>query len=180
MPITEPGFIAPHAYFITEGQPFVIRQMGEAGQVLDVYENNPAQNQQVITYPPNGGPNQAWRFVPAGASGWWYLQTTMTTGYVLTMATPTGNSPLLQNVVVAPMAKDARDEQLWSLMPSETLGYWFIQSKLLVSNEYNAKVLGVHAAGGPGISDPCAVVVDVDYLQYEPQVWAFMPGNVTG
>jgi hypothetical protein len=175
MPITDPGFIAPDAYFITPEQPFVIGQFGKPSLVLDVYGANPAPNRQVIAYPPNGGSNQAWRFIPAGTPGWWYLQTTMTTGFVLTLATE-------QNVVVAPISKDEdqRKNQLWCLMPSEVLGYWFIQSKSVVSNELNAKVIGTSNAAAPTIPDPIAVVVDVDYANYTPLVWSFRPIPVTG
>ncbi|KQW60970.1 RICIN domain-containing protein [Variovorax sp. Root411] len=144
---------------------FYIQRMQPRGFVLDVYQNNPASNQQVIAYAPHGGTNQQWEFVPAESPGWWYLRTRMGTGFVATLDVSS------RNIVMAQPAGGSRDEQLWCLVPTSAPGYWFIQSKLDVSNSVDANVIGITN----NASTPDAVAVSLDYKGFENQAWAFAP-----
>jgi hypothetical protein len=151
---------------------FYIQRMGPDAPVLDVYGNNPTPGTQVITYPRGKGKhNQHWAFVPAEQRGWWSLRTRMDSELVMTLdpADGTSQSP---RIVMQPRKDVDAVRQLWCLVSTEKLGYWFVQSKLIVSNSQNPVVIGV--AGGTS-DEPNAVTVQLDYLGFETQSWAFAP-----
>jgi hypothetical protein len=67
--------------------------------------------------------------------------------------------------------------QFWSLVSTEEIGWWFVQSKSQTAeivtvnpNSYVPTVIGVMDEGG----DAIAVGFALDYLAYEPQAWGFM------
>lgn len=172
MSITEKRAVAPLAAKGTHGvqDVFYIRLLEPEGLVLDVFQNDKADNQQVIAYPLNEGLNQQWEFVPAGAPGWWYLRTKMGTGFVLTLAAS-------GSIVVSRPAEDERDDQLWCLSPTMAPGYWTVQSKSVVSNALDPKVIGIssNTSGGTSGGAPNAVSVTLDYAAFKGQAWAFAP-----
>lgn len=152
------------------GQFFFIQRLMPGAQVLDVNAIDPAKGTSVIAYARNQGQNQKWQFVPSKEYvGWWYLQTQMTTEYVMTLEKSDTVEP--PQIVMQPKGVVDVDRQLWCLVPTEKLGYWFIQSKAVVSNSQNAVVIGV-AGNGEGAP---AVGVTLDFEKFEAQVWAFSP-----
>jgi hypothetical protein len=151
------------------GQFFFIQRLMPGALVLDVKSINPAEGTSVIAWLRNQGQNQQWQFVPSKEYvGWWYLQTQMTTEYVMTLNDTEVEPP---PIVMQPKGVGDADRQLWCLVPTEKLGYWFIQSKLVVSNSQNAVVIGV-AGDGEGA---LAVGVELNFEEYEAQAWGFSP-----
>jgi len=152
------------------GQFFFIQRLMPGAHVLDVNGVSPAKGTSVISYARNQGQNQQWQFVPSKEFvGWWYLQTQMTTGYVMTLEDSDTVEP--PQIVMQPKGVADVDRQLWCLVPTEKLGYWFIQSKRGVSNSQNPVVIGV-AGNGNGAQ---AVGVTLNFEQFEAQAWGFSP-----
>lgn len=148
---------------------FYIQRMGPEAHVLDVSGNNPARGTNVIAYPRgNGKANQQWEFVPARQSGWWYLRTRMASELVMTLDAE--GTPQPPRIVMQPKLDDDV-RQLWCLVSTEKPGYWFVQSRLVVSNAADPVVIGT-IGGGAG-DPPNAVSVQLDYLGFETQCWAF-------
>lgn len=158
------------------GQFYVIQNLlpGELGGqdwVLDVYGDFPEPGNKLITWPRGDSAiNRQWQFIPA-EPGWWYLQTRMDTNYVVTIDgdVPSSEAPIVM------LPKDAVDHQrqLWSLVPSEQLGYWYIKSRTVVANDLDAVVIGV-SGDDPG---PATDVVtnSLRYVGFESQAWGFSP-----
>lgn len=151
------------------GQFFFIQRLMPGALVLDVKSISHAEGTSVITFLRNQQQNQQWQFVPSKEYvGWWYLQTQMTTEYVMTLNDTEVEPP---PIVMQPKGVGDADRQLWCLVPTEKLGYWFIQSKLVVSNSQNAVVIGVDGDG----EEALAVGVELNFEEYEAQAWGFSP-----
>jgi hypothetical protein len=152
------------------GQFFFIQRLMPGAHVLDAAASDPAKGTSVITFSRNQGQPQQWQFVPSKEYvGWWYLQTQTQTEYVMTLEVRDTVEP--PQIVVQPKGVGDADRQLWCLVPTEKLGYWFIQSKLVVSNSQNAVVIGV-AGNGEGAP---AVGVTLNFEEFEAQAWGFSP-----
>lgn len=154
--------------------PYYIQQLNAEHFVLDVDGNDSSAGTPVIAYAPNlpETTNQQWRFVPAGpeAPGWWYLQTLMETGFVLTVQ-PLGTAGAWPVVVQPKKPVIEADTQLWSLQPTEVLGYWYVQSKYGASNAQAPAVitLGDDASGARVWADP------ISFSDFKAQAWGFKP-----
>jgi hypothetical protein len=153
--------------------PYVIQHMSGNQYVLDVDNGSTANGTPVIGFElkSSGTDNQQWRFVPAGpeAPGWWYLQTMMGTDYVMTLQphTTSGSGP----IVMQPISAADQDTQLWSLQPTETLGYWYIQSKYGASNKQAPAVIVLDgdASAAPALAN------SIRFTGFETQAWGFKP-----
>lgn len=129
----------PDANSLTPGHgaQFFIRHKGSIVRVLDVSEGSPQSGTPVIAYSKKpvtdpGVKNQLWKFEPAvDAPGWWYLKTAMDTGFVMTLAS--GDVGTATKVTVQARDDAIRDHQLWHLVSTEELGYFFIQSRYQAS-----------------------------------------------
>ncbi|MDH6167672.1 hypothetical protein M2282_002822 [Variovorax boronicumulans] len=159
--------------------PYVIRRLAGSHLVLDVFQNNAASGTKIIGYPRNSPDtgNQQWTFVAAGAEnpGWWYLQTKMSTGFVVTLEPYT---PIEPNLPLEPrplfmMPKDPLqpDFQLWCLQSTEKLGYWYIQSKSHSSNSQTPMVIQLSSdqSAAPAMAGP------ISFIEFEKQAWGFVP-----
>jgi len=156
--------------------PYYIQQLNAGHFVLDVDGNSPDAETPVIAYAVNlpETANQQWRFVPAGpeAPGWWYLETLMDTGFVMTVL-PLGTAGEWPVVMQARQPVIEADAQLWSLQPTEVLGYWYIQSKYGASNAQAPAVitLGDDASGARVWANP------ISFSGFQTQAWGFKPVN---
>lgn len=156
--------------------PYFIQRMTGSHDVLDVRDASVAPQTRVIAFRLKGQANQQWTFVPAGpeAPGWWYLQSKLVTSFVMTLQPtsilPPSLPPPPVPIVVMPVQVSNADNQLWSLVPTETLGYWYIQSKIAVRNDQTPYVIGVADNG-----DAAAVLLS--FVDYEKQAWGFRPVN---
>ncbi|KAF1060949.1 hypothetical protein [Variovorax sp.] len=103
--------------------------------------------------------------------GWWYIKTQMSTGFVMTVQQKDGlaNPP----IVVAPKLASGFDSQLWSLVPSEKPGYWYIQSRLQANHALNPRVIQFQ---GTTAAAP-ATLTELSFDVYTAQVWSFAPVN---
>ncbi|MGH8474537.1 MAG: RICIN domain-containing protein [Methylococcales bacterium] len=152
--------------------PYFIQHMIGSHYVLDVNGDGASTSEgtQVIAYglKPQGNSNQQWQFVPAGPEtpGWWYLQTLMGTDYVMTLQPHTMIEP--RPVVMLPKGLTDADSQLWSLQPTEKLGYWYIQSKYGASNAQAPLVIGL-------TGEQSAVASPISFTEFEKQAWGFRP-----
>ncbi|MBJ2156802.1 RICIN domain-containing protein [Variovorax sp. IB41] len=148
--------------------PYFIQHMLGGHKVLDVREGSPADQTRVIAYELNQQANQQWTFVPAGPEtpGWWYLQSKMDTGFVMTLKP--GSTTVPVPVVMMKKQLVNADNQLWSLVPTEKLGYWYIQSKTIVSNSQTPYVIGL-------VDNGDASAVMLSFVEYEKQAWGFRP-----
>lgn len=155
---------------------FFCIQRKTSGDVLDVYGESGSPGTKVIAYPRKlTGLNQQWKFVPDPKNmGWFYLQTAMRSGMVLTLQQSELAHP---QIVMQPQDPANAARQLWSLVSTEALGWWFIQSMsqsipvdTVNPNGYNPTVIGVASEG----KEPGAVGTTLDYLAFEPQAWGFM------
>ena len=158
------------------GEFFYIQRHG-SNDVLDVSGGNIAAGTSVIAFPRRTtGLNQQWQFVPAeGEPGWWYLQTAMATKMVLTLQEPTQPIPQIVMEKIDPALKQ---RQLWNLLSTHKLGWWFIQSKshsqrveidTTNPNAFTPTVIGAAEEGD--IKD--AVGVALNYLASELMAWGF-------
>lgn len=151
------------------GQLFFIQRLMPGAHVLDVGASTLAKGTSVSTSSRSQGQNPQWQFVPSKEFvGWWYLQLG-TTEYVMTLEKRDTIEP--PQLVIQPKGVGDVDRQLWCLVPTEKLGYWFIQSKLVVSNSQNAVVIGV-AGNGEGAP---ALGVTLNFEEFEAQAWGFSP-----
>ena len=153
--------------------PYYIQYLLTGNYVLDVTGNSGAEGTQVIGYTvnlPETG-NQQWQFVPAGseAPGWWYLQTQMGSGFVMTLQPDSAVVPT--PVVMLPKGLKDADRQLWSLLATEEPGYWYIQCKYGASNSSAPMVI---ALDGNSSKSP-AVAAPISFTDYQVQAWGFKP-----
>ncbi|MGJ7608567.1 patatin-like phospholipase family protein [Variovorax sp. LT1R20] len=179
-PVTGPDGTPGHGAF------FFI-QHKESKKVLDIANASPSAGAQVILYgkKPNPGDqaNQKWQFVPAvDAPGWWYLQTAMSTEMVLTLGVGLANAN--PPITVQKKTDELRSRQLWNLVSTEDLGWWFIQCKAQTEevkytnpNSFVPCVIGVGSNGG---ADPIAVSTSLDYFADGPMSWGFLEMPYTG
>jgi hypothetical protein len=135
------------------------------GCVMGVSGDSPEPGTPVRTsdrrQPPGAG--QTWRFV-AVEPGWWFIGTEMDTGFVMTLDSELPPNP---PVVMAPPRIADLDSQLWSLVPSATLGYWYVQSKV------GANVMDIEGfVRGAGVQ---IIGFTRKYDGYENQAWGFSP-----
>ncbi|MGF6351229.1 RICIN domain-containing protein [Variovorax sp. W2I14] len=153
--------------------PYVIRRLAGSHNVLDVFQNNAASGTQVIAYSRNSpnSNNQQWKFVAAGRDnpGWWYLQTQMSTNFVITLEPNMTIEP--RPLVMMPKDPLQTDHQLWCLQSTEKLGYWYIQSKYRASNSQSPMVIGLTG----GESGASAVAGAISFIEFEKQAWGFVP-----
>jgi len=161
---------------------FFFIQHKESKKVLDVASESPANGTQVILWDkkidPHDQANQQWQFVPAvDAPGWWYLQTAMSTEMVLTLGNTTGITP---PITVQEKSDALRSRQLWNLVSTEELGWWFIQCKAQAQkisytnpNSFVPTVIGVGIDTG-GATYPVAVGASLDYFADGPMAWGFL------
>lgn len=159
---------------------FFFIQHKASKKVLDVYGELPAPGTQVILYDKKTDPgdqaNQQWEFVPAvDAPGWWYLQTAMPSGLVLTLGNTTGIKP---PITMEKKNPEIRDRQLWSLVSTEELGWWFVQCKAqaekIVYTNPDSFIPTVIGAGDNGGANPIAVGTPLDYFDDDPMAWGFL------
>lgn len=155
--------------------PYNIQYLPGDHYVLDVNGNNPAKGTGVIGYTlklPQAS-NQQWLFIPApDAPGWWYLQTQMGTGFVLTLQP--GSTIVPTPVVMMPAGLADADRQLWSLLSTEEPGYWFIQCKLGANNSNAPLVIGL----ADNKVESGAVAGPISFTGFRAQAWGFKPvGN---
>ncbi|MGJ7614021.1 patatin-like phospholipase family protein [Variovorax sp. GB4R4] len=171
------------------GQQFFIQHKGGDNQVLDVDAASSKPGADVILYAKKGlgDPgvhNQLWEFIPSlEDSGWWYLQTTMGSGLVMTIqaSDALASDALAEPKITMESAAEAiKDRQLWNLVSTEELGYFFIQSKYFASNtpianpdSYVPNVMGVHGKTQP----PRIVGLSLDYEFDAPMAFSFTPYN---
>ena len=154
--------------------PYYIQQFGAEPFVLDVDGNSSSADTPVIAYSVNQprSANQQWRFVPAGpeAPGWWYLETLMDTRFVMTVQ-PLGTAGAWPVVMQPRRAAPEADTQLWSLQPTEVLGYWYIQSKYGASNAQAPAVIELvdDASGARVWANP------ISFPGFRTQAWGFGP-----
>lgn len=167
----------PDAPTVTPGQGefFYIERHGSY-DVLDVSGGADVPGTKVIVYPRRAtGLNQQWQFVPAeDEPGWWYLQTAMASGMVLTLQDSTLSNP---QIVIEKMDPNLEQRQLWSLVSTQELGWWFIQNKsqcvqvgVTNPNSITPTVIGTAEDG----STTDAVGVALDYQAFEPMAWGFL------
>ena len=161
---------------------FFFIQHKESGLVLDVYKEATAPGTPVIFYEKHKAPhslaNQLWQFVPSEENpGWWYLQAQLSSDIVLTLA----DAPVPTPAPVITMEKKdpaGKPSQLWSLISTEELGWWFIQCKAKFARVHltNPDAISpfVIGRGSSGQPDPIAVGVTLDYAADEPMSWGFM------
>jgi predicted acylesterase/phospholipase RssA len=143
---------------------YAIRSLFE-GCVMNVSGGSPEPGARVTTGDSEQPPpaEQTWRFVSV-EPGWWFIQTAMDTGLVMTLDTELPPNP---PVVMEPPRIEDRDAQLWSLVPTAKLGYWYIQSKIA------AYVMDVEGfLGGPGVQ---IIGFARKYDGFENQAWGFAP-----
>ena len=155
--------------------PYNIQYLPDGHYVLDVNGNSPVKGAGVIGYTlklPQAG-NQQWLFVPSpDAPGWWYLQTQMGTGFVVTLK-PDSTIVPTPLVMMPPGLADA-DRQLWSLLSTEEPGYWYIQCKSGASNSNAPLVIGLT----DNKSEAGAVAGPISFSGFRAQAWGFRPvGN---
>jgi len=154
--------------------PYFIQRLPGSHYVLDVDSGSTNAGTQVIAYPrkTSGTGNQLWQFVPAGPQnpGWWFLKSVMGTGYVMTLAPNMTIEP--RPIVMLPKDPLEPDSQLWCLQSTETLGYWYIQSKYRASNSQSPMVIGMTGDQ----SAASAVAGAISFVEFEKQAWGFAPG----
>jgi hypothetical protein len=143
---------------------YVIRSLFD-GCVMAVRGGSVEPGTPVVTadaaVPPDAG--QTWRFV-AVEPGWWFIRSELDAGLVMSFDPDLPANP---PVVMDEPRIDERDSQLWSLVPTATLGYWYIQSKL------GATVMDIDAfAPGPDVQ---IIGFTRKYGGYENQAWGFAP-----
>jgi len=180
MSITATGAAAPAPAIPVENLnlgPYNIQYLPGDHYVLDVSGGNPAKGAGVIGYTlklPQAG-NQQWLFVPAPqAPGWWYLQTKMGTGFVLTLQP---DSPVVPTpVVMMPVGLSDADRQLWSLLSTEEPGYWYIQCKSGASNSNAPLVIGL----ADNKVEASAVAGPISFTGFRAQAWGFKPVGSAG
>lgn len=159
---------------------FFIRHKGNIVRVLDIKDASSASGAQVIAYSrkPMTDPsvkNQLWKFVPSTEKDWWYLETAMGTGFVMTLSG--GDTGVTPKLIVQARQDAARDRQLWSLVSTEELGYFFIQNKAAPANVPSVN---------PDSYVPICIGVEIDHtedcygvpLDYEhdtPMAFCFLP-----
>lgn len=125
--------------------------------------------------------NQLWEFVPSvEAPGWWYLKTAMGTNFVMTLAGD--DTGAASRVTVQARQDDIRDRQLWNLVSTEELGYFFIQNKYQASDvpivntdSYVPTVIGVEIDH----TEDCYGVA-LDYQKDTPMAFCFLPPTNEG
>lgn len=174
--ISAPPTVPPGA-----GEFFCIKRM-LSDDVLDVSDESPAAGAKVIAYPRKlTGLNQQWQFIASEEHpGWYFLQTAMSTGMVMTLQPARLAHP---PIVMQPRDPALVEHQLWSLVSTRELGWWFIQSysqsmkvDTVNPNGYNPTVIGAFPDG----EYPHAMGTTLDYLAFEPQAWGFMRLGNTG
>ena len=159
------------------GEFFYIKRHGSA-QVLDVFGDSSAPGTRVIAYPRKpSGLNQQWQFVPAEVEpGWWYRQTAMPSKLVMTLQDGLLPRPQIVMEEIDPLRKQL---QLWNLVPTRELGWWFIQSKSLIRgvevdtknpNSIVPTVIGIDEESTTGD----VFGVPLDFRASEPLAWGFM------
>ena len=160
---------------------FFYIQHKDTGKVLDIRGQSAVPGTPVILWDKKPvddktRANQQWEFVPAaGEPGWWYLQTAMPSDMVLTLGDSVG-AALQLNMQAKSEASRAR--QLWSLISTEDIGWWFIQCKAqVVLSEYSnpdSVVPTVIAAADEGQPYEVAVGLPLDYAKDGPMSWGFL------
>jgi patatin-like phospholipase/acyl hydrolase len=109
--------------------------------------------------PPSAG--RTWLLVTV-EPGWWFIRAA-DTDLVMTVAADLPDPP----IVLAPPKVEGLDSQLWSLVPTAKLGYWYIQSKL------DASVMDIQGfVVGPGVQ---IIGYARKYDGFENQAWGFAP-----
>lgn len=127
---------------------------------------------------PDAG-NQLWKFEKSGETGWWLLKSQIGADLYLTLTgNMTGSDPM---ITVEPLRAELRDRQLWNLVPTKELGYYYIQSKLVPSasasvnpNSYVPTVIG---AATKDDRVAAAYGMPLDYKTYKNLSFAFIPFN---
>ncbi|SEF20238.1 RICIN domain-containing protein [Variovorax sp. NFACC27] len=158
--------------------PHVIQQLLPTRYVLDVDGGSTKEGTAVISWTrksDKGSTNQQWMFVPAGGNnpGWWYLQTNMGTGLVMTVV-PKGIVPVPPPTPIVMMKRGAVADsslQLWCLLPTEKLGYWYIQNKSGASNSATPMILTLDGDK----TAARAVLGAISFTGFETQAWGFAP-----
>lgn len=160
---------------------FFYIQHKETRKVLDIRGQSAAPGTPVILWDKKPvddktRANQQWEFVPAaGEPGWWYLQTAMPSDMVLTLGDSVGAAPQLD---MQAKSEASRARQLWSLISTEDIGWWFIQCKAqVVLSEYSnpdSVVPAVIAAADEGQPYKVAVGLPLDYAKDGPMSWGFL------
>jgi patatin-like phospholipase/acyl hydrolase len=169
-----------------KGALFFIRHKGSIVRVLDVKDASYQAGAQVIAYSKKSMAdpdvkNQLWEFVPSvEAPGWWYLKTAMGTNFVMTLAGD--DTGAASKVTVQARQDDIRDRQLWNLVSTEELGYFFIQNKYQASDvpivntdSYVPTVIGVEIDH----TEDCYGVA-LDYQKDTPMAFCFLPPTNEG
>jgi patatin-like phospholipase/acyl hydrolase len=160
------------------GAQFFIKHKGST-KVLDVNNGSGSPGAAVILWEQKASSNptvnnQLWEFVPSlEDSGWWYLRTMMGTGLVMTMAgDTTGIAP---RISMAAPDDSIKDRQLWNLVSTEQLGWFFIQCKAqsqpVPTQNPDSYVPTVIGAGGgtPAVASGLQLNFELD----GPMAWSF-------
>ena len=160
---------------------FFYIQHKETRKVLDIRGQSAAPGTPVILWDRKPvddmtRANQQWEFAPAaGEPGWWYLQTAMQSELVLTLGYSVGAAPQLN---MQAKSEAAKARQLWSLISTEDIGWWFIQCKAqLTLSEYSnpdSVVPAVIGAADEGQPYKVAVGLSLDYAKDGPMSWGFL------
>lgn len=161
---------------------FFIRRNGPMPEVLDIMDASHKAGARVILWEKKSksspdAENQLWKFEKSGEAGWWYLKSEIGPNLYLTLTgDTTGEDP---RITVQPLEAGLRDHQLWSLVPTKELGYYYIQSRLVPSaapsvnpNSYVPTVIGV-GTKEDGVT--AAYGMSLDYRDYEKRSFAFVP-----
>lgn len=169
-----------------EGTPghgeFFVIQNKDSKKVLDVRSGQKTPGAPVILYRKKGQNeypgNQQWQFVPSEEDpGWWYLQAAQSDQTVLTLQTVTAPVPL-QTITMEAKDPQRKAYQLWNLVSTEDIGWWFIQCQAQLGRTLNtnssAVVPTVVGFGSNGVEDPVAAGVSLDYFADTPMAWGFL------
>ncbi|ADU38394.1 patatin-like phospholipase family protein [Variovorax paradoxus] len=173
-----------NAHIVPLETQFFIRQNTSRPQVLDIMDASHKAGARVILWEqktktdPDAG-NQLWKFEKSGETGWWLLKSQIGADLYLTLTgNMTGSDPM---ITVEPLRAELRDRQLWNLVPTKELGYYYIQSKLVPSasasvnpNSYVPTVIG---AATKDDRVAAAYGMPLDYKTYKNLSFAFIPFN---